>query len=287
MKKIILDTDIGTDVDDSIALMYCLNNPEIDLLAVTTVHGNSVLRAKIAQRLIGERGIPVAAGIDSPLVKREIYWMGHEGKGILDGSEKEPGQNGVDLLYQSIRKNKDASLVCIGPLTNIAALLQDMPEIKDKIREIYFMGDVVEQNGVFVPNYEKHNIKVDPEAADIVFGSGIELKVVTTRLSKSMYFAKEDFEKLRARNAPQAEYLYQNAIQYMAARKQGVCYLYDPLTVLSIACPSLVEFEKRRHIAVSRAADAQKCKGNILETIAGKVLLTGRNSLGFVGGEEQ
>jgi purine nucleosidase len=283
MKKIILDTDIGTDVDDSIALMYCLNNPEIELLSITTVHGNAQLRAKIAKKFIGKRNIPVAAGLDKPLVKKEIYWMGHEGKGVLDGTEQEPEQNAVELLYKTISKNKDVSLVCIGPLTNIAALLQQKPEVKRQIKEIYFMGSAVEKNGLFIPNYEKHNIKVDPEAADVIFNSGIELKIITTELSKGIYTAKKEFEELRDKRKPFTEYLYQNAMQYMAARKQEVCYLYDPLTVLAVTEPGLIKFETKGKISVSQSTDLQGCKNKILEMILATALLTNKSRYRAVG----
>lgn len=277
MKKIILDTDIGTDVDDAIALMYCLNNPEIDLLAVTTVHGNAQLRAKIAKKFILNRKIPVAAGIDKPLAKKEKYWMGHEGKGVLDGTEPESEQNAVELLYHTINQNKDASLVCIGPLTNIATLLRQKPEIKEQIKDIYFMGSAIEKNGLFIPNYEKHNIKVDPEAADIVFNSGIELKIVTTELSKGISISKKEFEDLRNRIRLFTEYLYQTAMQYMEARKQDVCYLYDPLTALAAAEPGLIRFETKGKISVSQSADLQECKNKILETVLATALLTDKN----------
>jgi len=279
MKKIILDTDIGTDVDDAIALMYCLNNPEIELLAVTTVHGNAQLRAKIAKKYIEDRKIPVAAGIDKPLAKKETYWMGHEGKGTLDGTEESFEQGAVDLLYKTISTNKDAALVCIGPLTNIAALLQQKPEVKRQIKEIYFMGSAVEKKGMFIPNYEKHNIKVDPEAADIVFNSGIELKIITTELSKGISISKEEFKELKDNRKPFTEYLYQNAMHYMEARKQEVCYLYDPLTALAAAEPELIRFETKGKISVSQSTNLDECKNKILAT----ALLTNKSRYREVG----
>jgi purine nucleosidase len=283
MKKIILDTDIGTDVDDAIALMYCLNNPEIELLAITTVHGNAQLRAKIAKKFILNRKIPVAAGIDKPLVKKETYWMGHEGKGILDGTEQESEQNAVELLYHTINENKNASLVCIGPLTNIATLLQQKPYVKEHIKEIYFMGSAVEKNGRFIPNYEKHNIKVDPEAADIVFDSGIELKIITTELSKGICVSKKEFEDLRNKIRSFTEYLYQNAMQYMEARKQEVCYLYDPLTALAAAEPGLIKFETKGTISVSQSTNLDECKNKILEAVLATTLLTNKSIYREVG----
>ena len=86
-KPIILDTDIGTDVDDCLALALCLASTELKLTAVTTVYGDARLRARMVLKLLALRGIddvPVAAGAEKPLLDRvPIYWEGHEGQGIL------------------------------------------------------------------------------------------------------------------------------------------------------------------------------------------------------------
>ena len=86
-KRIILDTDIGSDVDDCLALALCLASPELRLTAVTTVYGDVRLRARMVLKLLALRGVddvPVAAGAEKPLLNRApIHWEGHEGQGLL------------------------------------------------------------------------------------------------------------------------------------------------------------------------------------------------------------
>ena len=90
--RILLDTDIGSDVDDAMALCFALRSPEIALEGVTTVYGDVGLRARIAMKLIalsGAGAIPVRAGIARPLLReRPVHWMGHEGEGILTDDDR-------------------------------------------------------------------------------------------------------------------------------------------------------------------------------------------------------
>ncbi|MGN6483651.1 MAG: nucleoside hydrolase, partial [Thermomicrobiales bacterium] len=91
--RVVLDTDIGTDVDDCLALAFLLGSPEIQLDAITTVYADVALRARMTRKLLSLRGgdaarIPVYEGISAPLLGLEpIYWPGHEGVGLLDADE--------------------------------------------------------------------------------------------------------------------------------------------------------------------------------------------------------
>ncbi|HEW91772.1 MAG TPA: nucleoside hydrolase, partial [Thermotogaceae bacterium] len=85
MRRIIIDTDTGTDVDDAVAITLALKSPELKVEGITTVYGNTLLRAQIVLKLLklmGINDVPVAAGIEKPLLReRDIWWPGHEGKG--------------------------------------------------------------------------------------------------------------------------------------------------------------------------------------------------------------
>ena len=99
-RPIILDTDIGTDVDDAMALALALASPELEIVGITVVHGDAPLRARIARKLLefaGRTEIPVVAGLSLPLampLPENFHWMprlrGHEGRGLLSASELEP-----------------------------------------------------------------------------------------------------------------------------------------------------------------------------------------------------
>jgi len=186
-KKIIIDTDIGSDVDDAIALVLALKSPELKVEGITTVYGDSMLRAQIVLKLLELMdidNIPVAAGIDKPLLReREIWWTGHEGKGILtdeDKNLKPIDKHAVDFLIEKIMENPgEITLVTIGPLTNIAAAIIKEPKIIENVKEIVMMGGVARifDNAPEI-RYIEHNIHCDSEAALVVFNSNIPITMV-------------------------------------------------------------------------------------------------------------
>jgi purine nucleosidase len=109
MRPVILDTDIGTDVDDLLALVLLAKAAEIQFCGVTTVHGDTILRAKIARvacDLLGRREVAVAAGESNTLANRPIFWAGHEGEGIdgLDDANINSKVSAEEFLIQSARK---------------------------------------------------------------------------------------------------------------------------------------------------------------------------------------
>jgi purine nucleosidase len=187
MVRVLLDTDIGSDVDDALALCFALRCPEIKLAGITTVYGDVHLRAKIARKLLllgNQPEVPVAAGIAQPLLReREVFVMGHEGKGIVRADEPnlEPiAEHAVDFLIRMIMNNPgELVLAAIGPLTNIATAIIRQPEIVRRLKEIIFIGGVARlcDNALEVPALE-WNVRADPEAARIVFTSGVPVTML-------------------------------------------------------------------------------------------------------------
>lgn len=187
MIRVLLDTDIGSDVDDALALCFALRCPEIKLEGIATVYGDVHLRARIARKLLllgGQPEVPVAAGIVQPLLReREVSVMGHEGKGIVE--EGEPGlepiaEHAVDFMIRTIMDNPgEIILAAIGPLTNVAAAIIRQPEIVQKLKEVIFIGGVTRlcDNALEVPALE-WNVRADPEAARLVFSSGVPLTML-------------------------------------------------------------------------------------------------------------
>src|SRR3989338_1961853 len=140
MKKVIIDTDIGTDVDDVLALVYALKSSELDIRAITTVHGDTKLRGKIAKKLCQlirpETYIPVAAGYEKPLNLDKIFWAGFEGRNLdLENVQLEE-ENVDNFLSKTIYDNKGINLISLAPYTNIANLFQRFPETKEYIERI-------------------------------------------------------------------------------------------------------------------------------------------------------
>jgi purine nucleosidase len=188
-RKIIIDTDPGQD--DAVAILLALASPdEIEVLGITAVAGNVPLpltarNARIVCELAGRTDIPVYAGCDAPL-KRKLVTAEHvHGKTGLDGPVlPDPALplaegHAVDFIIETLRSHPPGTVtLCpLGPLTNIATALTKAPEIVPYVQEIVLMGGAYFEVGNITPAAE-FNIYVDPEAAEIVFKSGIPLVVM-------------------------------------------------------------------------------------------------------------
>ena len=128
---IIFDTDIGTCVDDCLALAVVLGSPEVQLAGVTCVYGDVGLRARMVQKLLalhGSAAIPVLRGAREPLLGlHPIYWEGHEGEGLVEPGDDPPEapDDAVSFIVRTVRDNPGAiHLLALGPLTNVALALQ-------------------------------------------------------------------------------------------------------------------------------------------------------------------
>lgn len=208
-RKIIIDTDPGQD--DAVAILLALASPEeIDLLGITCVAGNVPLgltakNARIVCELAGKPDVLVFAGCDRPL-GRDLVTAEHvHGKTGLDGPDlPDPhmplqDQHAVDFIIDTLRYEAPGSVtLCpIGPLTNIATALNKAPDIIDKVREIVLMGGAYFQVGNITPAAE-FNIYVDPQAADIVFRSGIPITVMPLDVTHKALVTKRRNDAFRA-----------------------------------------------------------------------------------------
>ena len=188
-RKIIIDTDPGQD--DAVAILLALASPdEIEVLGLTAVAGNVPLdlthrNARIVCELAGRTDIPVFAGCDTPLARKLVTAEHVHGKTGLDGPElPEPKmalQDGhaVDFIIETLLREPPGTVtLCpIGPLTNIAAAFRKAPEIVPRVAEVVLMGGAYFEVGNITPAAE-FNIYVDPEAADILFLSGVKITVM-------------------------------------------------------------------------------------------------------------
>ena len=188
-RKIIIDTDPGQD--DAVAILLALASPdELEVLGITAVAGNVplALTAKNARKVCEVAGRPdvqVYAGCDRPLAHTLVTAEHVHGKTGLDGPDlPEPlmplqDQHAVDYIIETLRAEAPGTItICpLGPLTNIATALQKAPDIAARIQEIVLMGGAYFQVGNITPAAE-FNIYVDPEAAEIVFKSGIPIVVM-------------------------------------------------------------------------------------------------------------
>ena len=186
-RKIIVDCDPGHD--DAIALLLAHGSPEIELLAITTVMGNSTLanvtrNALVVATIGGMRGVPVAAGCARPLVGELATAHTIHGDSGLDGPVlPEPTvaldpRHAVDVIIETVLREAPGTvtLVPTAALTNVALAVRKEPRIAERVAEVVLMGGAVA--GGNWSSTAEFNIATDPEAAHIVFGAGWPVTMV-------------------------------------------------------------------------------------------------------------
>ncbi|MCL1899221.1 MAG: nucleoside hydrolase [Promicromonosporaceae bacterium] len=252
---VILDGDPGHD--DAIAWVLALAAPTLEVLGITTVGGNAPLEKTTYNTLriltlLDRTDVPVAAGASRPLVAEPIVAPSVHGESGLDGPElPEPAvqavqETAVELMARLLRSaSRPVWLVPTGALTNVAALLLAHPELHARIAGISLMGGGI-QRGNWTPAAE-FNILVDPEAAKIVFESGLPLKMAGLDVTERAQFLPEDFEAVRAVGGPFAEvvadwlhffYEFHHALGYAGAP------VHDPVAVVALIAPEILQTQE-------------------------------------------
>lgn len=258
VQKVIIDTDPG--VDDAFAIFLALRSPELKVLAVTAVAGNVPLDVTLpnALRLVeiaGRSDFPVAAGASSPLIRQLVTAAYAHGNNGLAGVEfpvarlqpiHEPAAN---LICRLVRENPgQVTIAGIGPLTNVALALRQDPGIVPMIRSIVLMGGSL--SGGNVTPAAEFNFYVDPEAAAVVFDSGIPIRMVGLDVTRKVQLTEQHVQALHAGKGPlsRAAARIADAVMQMSHNEkwQGGPHLHDPLAVSAVIDPSIVTFEDYR-----------------------------------------
>lgn len=253
-RKIILDCDPGHD--DAVAIMLALSSDKLDLLAISVEAGNQTLEktGRNSLNLVQyfNKDIPVALGETHPLKKKLETCPKIHGESGLDGFtfpkliKQFDKLSAVELMKKLLLENEKVTLVPTGPLTNIATLLIKYPEVKSHIEEIVLMGGSIGYGNV-TPAAE-FNIFVDPEAADIVFKSGLTIKMMgldVTRKVKLTYSMLEDFKKINNK----ASILFCDLMKVFIDNQKDVfgfvgAPLHDPVTIAYLIDPSVVSLKE-------------------------------------------
>lgn len=240
--KVIIDTDVGDDIDDALAIVLALESPELDVVGITTVFRNVVARAKLAARLVkmaGREDIPVFAGIGSPIINKvNLNDIPCQYSEEADGKEMGYGTDGIDFIINTVMDSEEGiTLVPIGPLTNIAVAILKEPRLKDKVKEIVLMG------GCFYNHCNEWNVRCDPEAARIVFDSGIPIKAVGLDVTFKCRMSKEDVERLEAYGKPSAKYLPE-LIRRWRKGTDKCPIMHDPLAICAVFDEKILEMRQ-------------------------------------------
>jgi purine nucleosidase len=262
-RAIVLDTDMGSDVDDALCLALALASPELEILGITNVGRESRLRARVTRRLLERAGrteIPVFAGCRVPLLAGAGFnWFGHEGEGILEpGIEPPiPDLHAVDALLEISRARPGLEIVAVGPLTNLAVALAKEPDFAARVGRLTVMGghlrEVAYRGRVF-PHGVDYNLCSDPHASLLVLRAGIPTRLVSADATLETRLAEADVARFEAAGTPLLSALARavriwTPVQRRlfdepgAAAVDNAAFLHDPLTLACVYDESFCGFE--------------------------------------------
>lgn len=244
-RKIIIDTDPG--IDDAVALAIALFSEELDVQLITTVAGNVSVSQTTENALklleFFEKEVPVAKGANKPLIRQLETASNVHGESGMDGFvfempiRKPLEENAVEAMRRVItNSNEKITLVPIGPLTNIALLLECYPEVKENIEEIVLMGGSTTRGNMTVMG--EFNIAVDPEAARIVFKSGLPIVMCGLDVGWKALVYREDTQKLKDLSKT-GNMLYSLFKHYRGGSLETGLRMYDSCAMAYLLKPEL------------------------------------------------
>ena len=251
-EKIILDCDPGHD--DAVAIMLAAINPKIELLGITVVAGNQKLEKtvnnalKVCNHL--NLNVPVYSGMSRPMIREQLIADDIHGETGLDGPKfeelkiKAENKHAVNFIIDTLMNSDEKiTLVPTGPLTNIGMAIRFEPRIIEKINRIVLMGGSY-QLGNMTPAAE-FNILADPDAAHIVFSSGVKVVMMGLDLTRQASATKEVVEKIKSLNN-KASKLFVDLMEFFAASQKNVFGwsappVHDPTTIAYIIDPECIE----------------------------------------------
>jgi len=239
----VIDTDIGTDVDDLWTLAMVPGLPTIELEAVTVVYGDPDLRARLASVALSTMGldVPVYRGCEQPMSGKPVVWGGHEGEGVsgLDVASY-ASRDAVDVLIELAATDPGTlDVLAIGPLTNIATAIQRDPSFARSVRRLFVMG------GEFQAGWPEHNFACDVDATDVVMRSGAVITIVPLDQTLRVAVNEADVDRIAAVH-PLGELMADQARrfwQWLSSLRPGMpndrSWAHDPLTLLALTHPHL------------------------------------------------
>ena len=252
-RNIILDCDPGHD--DAVAILLAGNNPTLNLLGISVVAGNQTIEktARNAYNVARYLGInvPVAIGCEFPMVRDRVICAAIHGESGLDGFDfpkydyQFDKRHGVQLIIESVMNNDDVIIVATGPLTNVAMAMKMEPRLVNKVKEIVLMGGSVD-NGNTSPAAE-FNIMCDPEAAHVVFTSGIPVKMIGLNVTRKVLVTEEVIKRMEKINNSASDMFVKLMKVFNANQRKTFkidAPLHDPATIASLIDEKVIKFQK-------------------------------------------
>jgi inosine-uridine nucleoside N-ribohydrolase len=240
---LLLDTDIGDDVDDVFALLLAAKDPAVSLQVVTTVFGDAEERARIARKILdlaGRTDVPVAAGYRQTLDGRDPTggggatmtsargFVGARGTAEWDAlGERLRSEHAVDAIVDFVARSATPPvLAAVGPLTNLAEAIRRAPELALRVHAIVLMGGRLGEDAA----RGEHNFNMDPEATRIVLESGAPLKIGTWDVTSQAQLGEQHLARLRAAG-PAGSAAASQLETYLRHRKRPWTSMYDPISL--------------------------------------------------------
>ena len=266
-EKIIIDTDIGDDIDDAFALGLALSSPEFDILGISASFGDTVTRAKMLDRMLGELGhndMPVAMGTPVNVNLNAFTQRRYAESGQFRRANH---LSSVDFILEQARKYPgQVTLVAVGPLPNIGAAIDKDPAAFRQLKRVVIMGGSIrtmtDPYGVAAPiaPHPEWNIKNDIASAQKLFAAGVPLLVMPLDSTANLKMHEVARTALFAHGSMLTNILAGLYYEWSAYTRSPTPIQYDPMTLAALLEPSLCPLTPM-HITVDDAGDTKETPG--------------------------
>jgi purine nucleosidase len=273
-RPVLLDTDLGSDVDDAIALALLLACPELRLVALTTVSGDALGRAHASARLLGAAGrrdVEVCAGAREPLVRTGRFNADPIPLADYPAGPAAPvtDEPAAARIVRAARETPGLELLFVGPLTNLAHALALDPELPQRVARLHVMGGHIRRvaigERVAAPGID-YNLCSDPEASVMALGAGFAMRLVSADVTLQVWLREADLARLAAASAPVTRALVPLVRAWTPVQRRifvdglggtlapdNVAFLHDPLTTLAMVDASSLRLEPLRIVTTIEA----------------------------------
>lgn len=227
--KLLIDTDIGGDIDDALCVAMALNSPEVDLVGITTVYASNAWCTQLAKDMVktwGREDVPVKHGAERPLVGRFPH----------DKNEEPLENKAVPFIIKTCRENPGMTLLAIGPLTNVALAIHLAPDIVP-ITKFVLMGGMI---GSAQPEW---NILCDPEAAHTVIET-CHPRLVGLDITEQCRLSRAESDRLAAGDDKRLQFLKKEFTRFFE-HYDFLPTLHDPLALAGILYEDLITWEEK------------------------------------------
>lgn len=288
MLKVIIDTDIGDDIDDAFALLCALANPEFDILGITTVFKNTPQRAKIVKDIlksVGREDIPVFAGIEVPLTGNVIKWdyenYGSDGKVRVHHYREDMSDytynegSAVDFILETAKKYpNEVTLIALAPFTNIGEACKKDPKAFALLKEAYIMA------GQPFTEYAEWNVRVDPYSAKTFFESGIDITCYPLNVTTKCKLYEKEIERVYSIENPAVKNVANMMRVWIESNNPSgelkrYPTMHDPLCMIGVTKPEVCSYEQMEVKVITEEGQdfgkTKKLSGGALMKIATEV----------------